>query len=110
MKFIDETTPENYDGYKALAFAIVEHAVDDYRNALMIVWKHKANPDMPFNQKIMDEAIYNKKDCERFFNDEEYVYMLCEMSGRSIMHQIQRQVREKLESMGYEIPEDPAEK
>lgn len=59
------------ENYQDLANAIIEQAAKDYIKAVRFLLKHPKNPD----------AMYTKRECERFFNSEWYK-MLTPIDGR----------------------------
>ena len=70
------------DPYQALANAIIEQAVKDYRKALKIDYLH------PQKQQYRQEV----EDLERFFTSQ-WFELLTNLDGRSIMTRVRRMVK-----------------
>lgn len=78
-----DNTTHNSSGYTALANAVVEQAVKDYRNALVTLsW----DPDNT-------NAERQRLDCLRFFTREIGLYT--GLDGEWIMQEIERELRPK---------------
>ena len=83
MKTLEVLGVDPGGGYEALASAIVEQAILDYRKALRNI---KAGRNIMANAAMRD-------DCERFFRSE-YFKLLTDLDGGRIMEMIRKEVRE----------------
>lgn len=75
---VQEETEE--DPYKVLAYAIITHAIEEYRNVLVLM-----SGRLKQNRKPMAQHLWRASEIESFFNSEWFM-LLSPVDGKRLMN------------------------